>query len=187
MPPPARLPPAEVEPAAPEIRKLAKETPSSANNADSPLRDMRLTGVPLHSQAPLIINIATKITGQIKDSVLGRRISLDLPLEGTGFEPSVPLLRKGLSAVAERRCRTDKLEGSLSTSRLARRAEGDPSRSTSLIFLNHHEHPSSSRVSAAACFVALWRGDWGAAENDAADCHRPDRQDDRPGTQALEC
>jgi hypothetical protein len=70
--PEARLPPAEVEPAAPEIRKLAKETPSSANNADSPLRDMRLTGVPLHSQAPLIINIATKITGQIKDSVLGR-------------------------------------------------------------------------------------------------------------------
>src|SRR5215831_6947502 len=111
----------------------------------------------------------------------------DSPLEGTGFEPSVPLLRKGLSAVAERRCRTDKLEGSLSTSRLARRAEGDSSRSTSLIFLNHHEHPSSSRVSAAACFVALWRGDWGAAENDAADCHRPDRQDDRPGTQALEC
>src|SRR5215472_6346981 len=32
----------------------------------------------------------------------------DSPLEGTGFEPSVPLLRKGLSAVAERRCRTDK-------------------------------------------------------------------------------
>jgi hypothetical protein len=29
-------------------------------------------GIPLHSQAPLIINIATKITGQIKDSVLGR-------------------------------------------------------------------------------------------------------------------
>src|SRR5262249_14100198 len=105
----------------------------------------------------------------------------DCPLEGTGFEPSVPLLRKGLSAVAERRCRTDKLEGSLSTSRLARRAEGDPSRSTSLIFLNHHEHPSSSGVSAAACFVALWRGDWAAAENDAADCHRPDRQDDAAG------
>src|SRR5262249_27712893 len=79
------------------------------------------------------------------------------------------------------RCRTDKLEGSLSTSRLARRAEGDPSRSTSLIFLNHHEHPSSSRVSAAACFVALWRGDWGAAEKDAGDCHRPDRQDDAAG------
>src|ERR1700747_3287197 len=43
--PEARLPPAEVEPAAPEIRKLAKETPSSANDADSPLRDVRLTGV----------------------------------------------------------------------------------------------------------------------------------------------
>src|SRR5438477_892006 len=43
--PEARLPPAEVDPAAREIRKLAKETPSSANDADSPLRDVRLTGV----------------------------------------------------------------------------------------------------------------------------------------------
>lgn len=43
--PEARLPPAEAEPAAPEIRKLAEETPSSANDADSPLRDVRLTGV----------------------------------------------------------------------------------------------------------------------------------------------
>jgi hypothetical protein len=43
--PEARLPPAEAEPAAPEIGKLAKETPSSANAADSPLRDVRLTGV----------------------------------------------------------------------------------------------------------------------------------------------
>ena len=51
--PGARLPPAE--PAAPEIRKLADplfsptqrrpETASSANDADSPLRDVRLTGV----------------------------------------------------------------------------------------------------------------------------------------------
>src|ERR1700746_809339 len=46
---------AEIEPAAPEIRKLADplfsptqrrpETASSANDADSPLRDVRLTGV----------------------------------------------------------------------------------------------------------------------------------------------
>src|ERR1700758_3986517 len=43
--PEARLLPAEVEAAAPEIRKLAKETPSSANDADSPLRDVRRTGV----------------------------------------------------------------------------------------------------------------------------------------------
>jgi type II secretory pathway component PulC len=39
------LPPAEIEPPAPEIRELAKETPSSANDADSPLHDVRLTGV----------------------------------------------------------------------------------------------------------------------------------------------
>ena len=35
----------------------------------------------------------------------------DSPQEETGFEPSVPLSEKGLSAVAERRCRTDKLDG----------------------------------------------------------------------------
>jgi len=32
-------------------------------------------------------------------------------VRGTGLEPSVPLLRKGLLAVAERRYRTDKLDG----------------------------------------------------------------------------
>ena len=32
--PEARLPPAEAEPAAPEIRKLAEETPFSANDAE---------------------------------------------------------------------------------------------------------------------------------------------------------
>src|SRR6516164_8939194 len=49
------------------------------------------------------------------------RSSHDSSLEETGFEPSVPLSEKGLSAVAERRCRTDKLNGSLSTGRLPRR------------------------------------------------------------------
>ena len=53
--PGARLPPAKIEPAAPEIRKLADpqfsptqrrpETASPANDADSPFRDVRLTGV----------------------------------------------------------------------------------------------------------------------------------------------
>ena len=38
-------------------------------------------------------------------------ISHDSPLEGTGFEPLVPLFVKGLSAVADKRCRTDKLDG----------------------------------------------------------------------------
>ena len=51
----ARLPLAKTEPAAPEIRKLADplfspikprpEVPSSADDANSPLRDVRLTGV----------------------------------------------------------------------------------------------------------------------------------------------
>ena len=52
--PGAQLPTEEIKPAAPEIRKLADplfnptlrpETASSANDADSPLRDVRLTGV----------------------------------------------------------------------------------------------------------------------------------------------
>jgi hypothetical protein len=43
--PEARLLPAEAEPAAPEVRKLAKEAPFSADDADSPLRDVRLTSV----------------------------------------------------------------------------------------------------------------------------------------------
>ena len=51
----ARLPLAKTEPAAPEIRKLADplfspikprpEVPSSADDANSPLRDVRLTGM----------------------------------------------------------------------------------------------------------------------------------------------
>jgi len=50
----ARLPPAKTEPAAPEIRKLAHllspirpdpKVPSSADAADSQLRDVRLTGI----------------------------------------------------------------------------------------------------------------------------------------------
>ena len=32
-------------------------------------------------------------------------------MEGTGFEPSVPLSRQGLSALADGRCGTDKLDG----------------------------------------------------------------------------
>src|ERR1700747_1323576 len=53
--PGAGLPPGEIEPIAPEIRKLADplfsstqrrpETASSANDAYSPLRDVRLTGI----------------------------------------------------------------------------------------------------------------------------------------------
>ena len=55
--PGTRLPTEEIKPAAPEIRKLADplfnpqlrrpETASSANDADSSLRDVRLTGVVL--------------------------------------------------------------------------------------------------------------------------------------------
>src|SRR6266480_1317720 len=48
--------------------------------------------------------------------------SSDSLLEGTGFEPSVPLL-KALSAVVEGKCRTDKPVGPLSTGRLARRQQ----------------------------------------------------------------
>src|SRR5215471_8548404 len=63
--PEARLPSAEVEPAAPEIRKLAKETPSSANDADSPLRDVRLTGVVIGSDLRMAIFAVTGTSSRV--------------------------------------------------------------------------------------------------------------------------
>ena len=67
--PGARLPPAEIEPSAPEIRKLADplfspsqrrpETASSANDADSPMRDVRLTGVVIGPDLRIAIFAAT--------------------------------------------------------------------------------------------------------------------------------
>jgi hypothetical protein len=63
--PGARLPPAKIEPAAPETRKLANpllgptqrrpETAPSANDAGSPLRDVRLTGIVIGSDVRIAI------------------------------------------------------------------------------------------------------------------------------------
>ena len=49
------------------------------------------------------------------------RFVADSSLEGTGFEPSVPLFRKGLSAVAQGDAGPIRWMGPLSTGRLARR------------------------------------------------------------------
>jgi hypothetical protein len=57
------------------------------------------------------VNLARSSAGYRSAPPLRNRWFADSALERTGFEPSVPLLRKGLSAVAERRCRTDKLDG----------------------------------------------------------------------------
>src|SRR6201994_1733680 len=64
--PEARLSPAEVEPAAPKIRKLAEETPSSANDADSPLRDVRLTGVVIGPDLRIAIFAVTGTNSRVR-------------------------------------------------------------------------------------------------------------------------
>jgi hypothetical protein len=73
--PGARLPPAGIEPAAPEIRKLADplfsptqcrpETASSANDADSPLRDVRLTGVVIGPDLRIAIFAVTAANSRV--------------------------------------------------------------------------------------------------------------------------
>src|SRR5215472_5451359 len=59
-----------------------------------------------------VLSLAARDTARnLESPSCTRMIGLhDSPLEGTGFEPSVPLLGKGLSAVAEPRCRTDKID-----------------------------------------------------------------------------
>ena len=73
--PEARLPPAEAEPAAPEIRKLADplfsptqrrpETASSADDANSPLRDVRLTGVVIGPDVRMAIFAVTGTNSRV--------------------------------------------------------------------------------------------------------------------------
>lgn len=69
------MPLAEIEPAAPEIRKLADplfsptqhrpETASSANDADSPLRDVRLTGIVIGSDVRIAIFAVTGTNSRV--------------------------------------------------------------------------------------------------------------------------
>ena len=69
----ARLPLAKTEPAAPEIRKLADplfspikprpEVPSSADDANSPLRDVRLTGVVIGPDLRIAIFAVSGVSG----------------------------------------------------------------------------------------------------------------------------
>ena len=73
--PGARLPPAKIASAAPEIRKLADpllsptqrrpRTASSANDADSPLRDVRLTGVVIGPDVRIAIFAVTGTNSRV--------------------------------------------------------------------------------------------------------------------------
>ncbi len=73
--PGVRLPPAEIEPAAPEIRKLADplfsptqrrpKTASSANDADSLLRDVRLTGIVIGPDVRIAIFAVTGTNSRV--------------------------------------------------------------------------------------------------------------------------
>jgi hypothetical protein len=106
--PGARLPPAEIEPAAPEIRKLADplfsptqrrpETVSSANDADSPLRDVRLTGVVIGSDLriaifavtganSLVLSEGEALKGWRLESISPEGVVLSGPAGNTMIEP----------------------------------------------------------------------------------------------------
>src|ERR1700741_3307280 len=98
--PEARLPPAEVEPAALEIRKLAKGTPSSGNGADSPLRDVRLTGVVIGPDLRMAIFAVTgsnsrvlsegeKLKGWRLDRILPGEVLLSGPAGTIKLEPKL--------------------------------------------------------------------------------------------------
>jgi hypothetical protein len=73
--PGARLPPAEIKPATPEIRKLADpllsptqrrpETASSANDADPPIRGVRLTGVVIGPDSRIAIFAVTGTNSRV--------------------------------------------------------------------------------------------------------------------------
>ncbi len=102
------LPPTEIEPAAPEIRKLADalfspkqrrpETPSAANDADSQLRDVRLTGVVIGPDlriaifavtgaSPLMLSESDTLKDWRLDSISLERVVLSGPAGSIVLEP----------------------------------------------------------------------------------------------------
>ena len=106
--PGGRLPPAEIEPAAPEIRKLADplfsptqrrpETAPSANHADSALRDVRLTGVVIGPDLRIAIFAVTGTNSRVLsegealkgwqlDSISPERVVLSGPAGNIELEP----------------------------------------------------------------------------------------------------
>lgn len=114
--PEARLPPAEIKPAAPEIRKLADplfsptqrrpKTASSADDADSPLRDVRLTGVVIGPDLRIAIFAVTGANSRVLsegealkgwrlESISPERVVLSGPAGSTILElqPDTSLVR----------------------------------------------------------------------------------------------
>ena len=80
--PEGRLPQADAEPAAPEIRKIAKETLSSANDADSLSRDVRLTGVVIGPDLRMAIFAVTGTNSRVLsegETLKGWRLESILP------------------------------------------------------------------------------------------------------------
>ena len=109
--PGTRLPPAKIEPAAPEIRKLADpllsptqrrpkaaSSANSANNANSPLRDVRLTGIVIGSDVRIAIFAVTGTNARVLseggalkgwrlDSISPERVVLSGPAGNIVLEP----------------------------------------------------------------------------------------------------
>ena len=102
------MPPVEIEPAAPKIRKLADplsspthrhpETPSSANDAASSLHDVRLTGIvtgpdiriaifAVTGTAPLVLSEGEALKGWRLDSISPERVVLSGPSGNIVLKP----------------------------------------------------------------------------------------------------
>jgi hypothetical protein len=103
----AGLPPAEMEPAAPEIRKLANpllsptqrrpETAFSANDADSPLHGVRLTGVVVGSGVRIAIFAVTGTNSRVLsegEALKGWRLDSISPKEVVLSGPAGNILLK---------------------------------------------------------------------------------------------
>src|SRR6266478_5959964 len=56
----------------------------------------------------LVVSVARRLGSEDRVEVRARQFVPDSALEGTGFEPSVPLLRKALLGVANRRRRHER-------------------------------------------------------------------------------
>jgi hypothetical protein len=104
----ARLPPAKTDPTAPQIRKLVDppsspiqphaEVLSSVDDADSPLRDVRLTGVVIGSDLrvaifavtgtnPRVLSEGETLKGWRLDSISPEKVSLSSPAGTITLEP----------------------------------------------------------------------------------------------------
>jgi hypothetical protein len=151
----ARSPPAKTEPAAPEIGQLADplfspaqpppEVPSSADDADSPLRDVRLTGVVIGPDLriaifavtgnhPLELSEGEALKGWRLDSISPEKVLLSGPAGNIALKPKpdANLVRSPPVAV-----RADELGPSVPPSAVLAGSPGQPTAITPIPVSNY--------------------------------------------------